>query len=170
MPESTENYEIQKEAESMRSGFQSIMMATVDDQNFPEISYASYVENDGKFYIFISELAAHTKNLMNNGKASVMFIEEETKASHIFARKRQTYACKSERVSRDHNSFNYLIEKMQIRFGNLIETLRNLNDFHLFELTPLNGQYVAGFGKTYEIDVSTAQFRLVTEEKIRGEK
>lgn len=170
MSEIPETSDIQKEAESLRTGFQSLLMATVNDQNFPEISYASYIEEGGKFYIFISELAAHTKNLLNNNKASVMFIEEESKAGHSFARKRQTFTCEASRVARDNHSFDLLIDKMQARFGNLIETLRHLNDFHLIELSPLSGQYVAGFGKTYEIEISTGQFRLVTEDKIRGDK
>lgn len=166
----SEKSDIQIAAESMRSGFQSLLMATVNDQGFPEISFAPYIEDDGNFYIFISELAAHTRNLLKNSKASVMFIEDESNAPHSFARKRQTFNCEASRISRDGKSFEILIAKMQERFGNLIETLRHLSDFHLIELKPLNGQYVAGFGKTYEIEISTGQFILVTEDKIRGNK
>ncbi|NNJ90787.1 MAG: HugZ family protein [Gammaproteobacteria bacterium] len=161
MSENTELSEIDKELESFISGLQSLLMATVSDQGFPEISYASYIEVDRKFYIFISELASHTKNLLKNSNASVMFIEDESQASHSFARKRLTLTCEASRISRDNQLFEILIEKMQLRFGNLIETLRHLNDFHLFELRPLTGQYVAGFGKTYEINISTGQLKLL---------
>jgi putative heme iron utilization protein len=161
MSENSELSEMNKELESFISGFQSLLMATVNDQGFPEISYASYIEVDGKFYIFISELASHTNNLLKNSNASVMFIEDESKASHAFARKRLTFTCEASRVSCDKQLFEILIEKMQQRFGNLIDTLRSLNDFHLFELRPLTGQYVAGFGKAYEIKLSTGQLILL---------
>ena len=42
---------------------------------------------------------------------------------------------------------------MQEKFGETIELLRSLPDFHLLALTPVNGKYVAGFGKAYSINV-----------------
>ena len=40
-------------------------------------SYAAYVERDGDYYVYLSERALHTCNLLDNGRVSVLFIENE---------------------------------------------------------------------------------------------
>lgn len=154
----------------MRSSFKSLMMATVHSDSNPEISYAPYIEQHGCFYIFTSELAAHTQNLLNNGKVSVLFLEDETSANNAFARKRQTFNCQANRIARDIEAFHIIMGKMKERFGNFIETLLSLQDFHLFQLTPASGQYTAGFGKTYQIEVSNGEYRLLTAEVLKKGK
>jgi len=163
----SEQEDIKQEAEAMRHSVESLMMATVNADCNPEISYAPYIEQDGCFYIFISELAAHTRHLLHNGKVSVLFIEDESNANNTFARKRQTFTCQSGQIPRDAHSFSSIMDKMQNRFGNLIETLLTLKDFHLFELKPIKGQYVAGFGKTYQIDVNTGKYIFLTADKLK---
>jgi putative heme iron utilization protein len=42
---------------------------------------------------------------MHHPKVSVLFIEDESQAQHLFARKRMTYACKAEEIGRDQPGF-----------------------------------------------------------------
>ncbi|WP_379969111.1 pyridoxamine 5'-phosphate oxidase family protein [Epilithonimonas sp. UC225_85] len=42
---------------------QSLILATVDAEGTPNASYAPFVEIDNKFYILVSFMAKHTKNL-----------------------------------------------------------------------------------------------------------
>jgi putative heme iron utilization protein len=50
--------------------FDSLLMATVSDNGIPNASYAVYIQAMGNYYVFISELAAHTGNLRYNKQVS----------------------------------------------------------------------------------------------------
>ena len=146
--------EIENKLEEFHHGIDSLMLATVNGEGLPEASYAAYVEYEGCFYIFVSELASHTKSLKQSGVAGVMFMENEADVRHAFARKRLTCQCQAAAVERNEPLFETVMQQMEERFGNLIVTLRGLGDFHLVQLKPLKGNFVAGFGKTYEVDYS----------------
>lgn len=167
MTNMTHSSDIKQEVENLRSGCKTLLLSTVNRGGFPEISYAPYIEDENKFYIFISGLAAHTKNLLDNRMANVMFIEDESLADHSFSRKRVTYQCEAMPVSRDSDDFDDFLDRFQSEFGNLIQTLRNLADFQLFELAPDNGRYVSGFGKTFVVEYPENQFRQVTESNLK---
>lgn len=165
MPD-TEDTEIKSQAETLAQKFETLQLATVSHDGLPDISYAPFVSNNDCFYIFISELAAHTRNLLANPVASVMLIEDEPAADNAFARKRLTYRCEVHQIMRETPDFVEQIIAMENRFGSMIKLLTQLNDFHLFELKPVYGQYVAGFGKTYEIIYPDKKFRPVTRADI----
>jgi heme iron utilization protein len=133
----TSSTDIQKEADQLRSGCETLLLSTVNGDAFPEISYAAY-------------------------------IEDESQANNPFGRKRLTYQCEANFIGRDGGSFDDFLDKFQGHFGNLIETLRNLADFQLFELVPDKGRYVAGFGKTFEIDCQDNQYEKVTESELKS--
>lgn len=138
--------------ENFRDGFSTLILSTVNGEGRPEASYAPYVRDaDGKLYIYVSELSRHTANLGQQSKTSVLFIESEADSKHLFARQRLTYDCLSREIARDSEHWQYIMGLFQEKFGKFMEMLRNLNDFHLFEITPHRGTYVAGFAQAYEI-------------------
>jgi len=57
---------------------QSIILATVDAEGTPNSSYAPFVQVENTFYIIVSFMAKHTKNLSEGRKTSIMFIEDES--------------------------------------------------------------------------------------------
>lgn len=57
--------------------YDSVLMATATEDGEPVASYAPYLEHGGDFYVYVSDLAAHTQNLKRNPRASLMFIEDE---------------------------------------------------------------------------------------------
>jgi putative heme iron utilization protein len=65
---------------------QSLILATVDAEGNPNSSYAPFVEIDNKFYILVSFMAKHTKNLSEGRKVSAMFIEDESATKQVYAR------------------------------------------------------------------------------------
>lgn len=133
---------------------QSLLLATVTAQGKPESSYAPYVRDEkGAFYIFVSELATHTKNMLQSGCASILFIQPEEQTNNFFARKRVVFDCSISEVQQQDELYHQQLATMQKKFGETIELLRSLPDFHLLALTPVNGKYVAGFGKAYSINV-----------------
>jgi hypothetical protein len=41
------------------------------------------------------------------------------------------------------------MDRFQQRFGEVMDLLRDLTDFTLFEIDPLEGQLIRGFGQAY---------------------
>ena len=141
---------VQREALAFRDQFKSLLLATCSADGRPEISYAPFILGDDQaFHLFISELAAHTRNLRHNGQASVMLIEAENQAKNPFARKRLTLQCHAQEVPPEAQ--DELLERFETRFGNTVKLLRQLPDFHLFCLTVAQGSYVRGFGQAWAL-------------------
>ena len=129
----------------------SLQLATKSENDEALSSYTPFILHDDHFYIFVSELASHTQNLLRNAFGSVMLIEDEAQAKNIFARKRLITQCQVKEVNRQSDDAEALLDQMQSELGNTISVLRTLPDFHLFELLPIHGNYVQGFGQAFEI-------------------
>lgn len=133
---------------------QTLLLSTASATGFPDISYAPFVRDEaGPFTILISELATHTGNLLANPRASVMFIRPESESNNLFARKRAIFDCTAKPIGRSDTGYSTQLMALQKQFGNIVEVLQSLSDFHLFSLTPVSGRYVAGFGQAYTINV-----------------
>ncbi|WP_025770823.1 HugZ family pyridoxamine 5'-phosphate oxidase [Thioalkalivibrio sp. HK1] len=144
--------EMQSRMQALRQGFRTLLMATVNAEGQPDASYAPYVEDAGNYYVYVSDLSAHTANLIERGMADILFIENEGDAAHPFARKRATFRCRCEEIERGSEEFERILDRFGDRFGDLIDMLRSLTDFHLVRLVPGKGTFVAGFAKAFEID------------------
>ena len=78
---------------------QTLLLSTASANCVPDLSYAPFVRDQaGCFYIFVSELAGHTANLLNNPQASVMFIRQESETRNLFARERAVFNCTCQRT------------------------------------------------------------------------
>lgn len=138
------------EAQAFFQSFESLLMATVDDDGHPNVSYAPFLsDQQGGFYIYISELARHTQNLMAHPEASIMFIEDEGQAAHLFARKRMTYRCEARELVRGSPDFVEVMNQFERHQGSFMAMMRGLIDFHLFHLHSLDASYVRGFGEAF---------------------
>ncbi|WP_026604115.1 HugZ family pyridoxamine 5'-phosphate oxidase [Methylomonas sp. 11b] len=144
--------------------FSSALMATVSASGEPEASYAAYVRHDGQYYVYVSELSAHTQNLLHNGRVCLLFVEDEDKAAHLFARQRVTYHCLAGEIDRDTDAFAYIMGLFEEKFGAFIKQLQNMQDFHLFFIRPQRGSFVQGFAKAFSIQGDDlAQIRHVND-------
>ncbi|MDD5410668.1 MAG: pyridoxamine 5'-phosphate oxidase family protein [Methylobacter sp.] len=133
---------------------QTLLLSTASASCVPDVSYAPFVRDQaGCFYIFVSELATHTANLLNNPQASVMFIRQESEARNLFARERAVFNCTVKELKPDETTYTTQLLALQDKFGEVVSLLRSLTDFHLFALCPESGRYVAGFGQAYTINV-----------------
>ena len=131
--------------------FQSLQLATTSGEGVPEASYAPFFRDGRDFYVYVSELSRHTANLSQNPRASVLLIENEADARHLFARRRLTYQCDCEEVPRGSDPFDTALDGFQEKFGDFIGMLRNLEDFHLFRVSPYTGTFVTGFARAFEM-------------------
>jgi len=130
--------------------FKTLQMATVDESGCPNASYAPYVKLDDDYYVYVSELSEHTKNLSSTRSASIFFVQNEEDASHIYARRRLTYNCNTQEVSRDEKLFEQVMDALSEKFEEkFINMIRDLEDFHLFKLSPESGIFVNGFAQAF---------------------
>lgn len=144
---------VRAEYEAFPDAFESLLMATCDGAGEPTASYAPYLRDGIDFYVYVSELAAHTRNLREQGKVSVLFVEDEAKAKIVFARKRVTFNCTAQEVPRDAPAFDAMLDRFSAKFGALVQTtLRELKDFHLYRLRPHKASYVSGFALAFVIE------------------
>ncbi|PWQ95182.1 HugZ family protein [Leucothrix arctica] len=151
MTQQDERIQTYNEILLFRESFETLLMSTSNGAGIPEASYAGYIEDEGDYYIYTSELAKHTGNLIDNPNCSILFIENEHSASHLLARKRLTYTCEVTEVSRSSHVFNQTLDKLTERFGFVMNNLRDMTDFHLFRLHPVAGRYISGFAKAFTL-------------------
>ena len=142
--------QLQQSARALRDRCRSVLLATVSPAGEPEISYAPFIlDEDEAICIYVSELAAHTRNLLADPGASVMFIQPEDEARNIFARERLVLRCEAGEVTGDEA--DGLLARMESAFGETVALLRSLPDFHLFRLQVEEGSYVRGFGQAWQV-------------------
>src|SRR5512144_2158705 len=88
---------------------------------------------------------------MQNPRASLLFIEDENQAQHLFGRKRVTYTCRAEPVARETEDFDRIMNRFKDKHGKFMDMMREMRDFHLFRLVPEHANYVRGFAQAYEL-------------------
>jgi len=142
---------IQNEISALLGSLMSVQLATLNTDQQAEISYAPYLKLENSFFIFISELAAHTQNLKTHHQLSLMFIEDESSCQTVFARKRLVLECQSLLIDREDEKWNHTLLAFEAAQGPTIQLLKTLPDFCLFELTSIRGSFVKGFGQAYRL-------------------
>ena len=143
---------VRQSYQQLLSQTESLILATVNPDGTPRASYAPFIMDEQRqFYIFTSQLAAHTANLLRTGQASVMLLEDEAVASQIFARRRVTFQCQASLIPRDSAEGKAALIQYETRFGKMVGLLKSLPDVQLFKLRPQSGSLVLGFGQAYEL-------------------
>ncbi|MCY4051625.1 MAG: pyridoxamine 5'-phosphate oxidase family protein [Gammaproteobacteria bacterium] len=156
---------LKKRASELLSSCKSLQLATVDQYGKPLASYAPfYRTNNGDFFIFVSTLSSHTTNLAI-GTASILIIDDESKSPQIYARNRLAFHCNCVLVNPKENLYGKILDGLEQRHGDIIQTLRTLSDFHLYQLQPESGSFVIGFGQAYEISPDLNNFSHIAPEK-----
>jgi len=141
---------------------QTLLLSTASASGVPDISYAPFVrDHAGLFYIFISEMACHTTNFLDNPQASILLIRPESESRNLFARERAVLSCSVNEISRDSQVYTERIQAMRDKFGEVVSVLSSLSDFHLFALRPESGRYVVGFGQAFTINVNDGTLRHI---------
>lgn len=133
--------------------FETLVMASITPTGEPHASTAPYVRINNDFYILISTVAQHGRNLLTSSQVSLLFAEDESKTLQPFARKRATIEASVSEISREKPIFLEAIERFKAHFdSDLVQSLSEMGDFHLFKLSPLSGSVVMGFGKAYRLN------------------
>ncbi len=147
----TLDVEVQEVFGNLLRSCQTLQLATISPTDEAEASYAPYLYADGNYYIFISELASHTQNILSNPCVGLLLIESEAEARNPFARKRFSAQCRVTEITSNAANYQSTLDQLERRFGSTIGMLRTLPDFHLLQLQPIEGRLVIGFGKAFEL-------------------
>ena len=141
-----------KDLNEFLEDFKSVNISTLDEKGNPFSSYAPFIKVEDKYYVYISQMAKHTSNLQRKDICSLFFIEDEATCSNIFARKRVMLQCSSNIIKQDSQEETDKLSNFKIKFGDkMIDMLKSMQDFHIFEFTPFYGEAVFGFGKAYNL-------------------
>lgn len=139
------------EIQEFRDSRKTLQLATVDKEGKPNVSYAPFILLDDGYYVLISEIARHARNLMSNSDVSLMLVEDEDTSKQLFARKRLTFDATAILVDREEEKWQQAVTEMKSRFGDIIDGLSSLEDFKMFQLKPIQGLFVKGFGQAFQV-------------------
>ena len=131
--------------------FKSVVLSTIDEDDLPFTSYAPFIKDNEKYYVYISTMAKHTRNLDANSNIALFFIEDESSCENIFARKRVVLQSTSVKLDRDTDEFNKLISIFEEEHGSTMKMLKTMKDFSIYEFTPNSGEAIFGFGEAYDV-------------------
>lgn len=139
------------ELEELKQQIKTLVLATVDSEGNPNVSYAPFVINNGEYQVLISTIARHARNLQQVPKVSLMLIDDESQSREIYARRRLTFDATARMVERHSGEWDEAIAKLKARHGELVGELAQLEDFQLFCFKPQHGLFVKGFGKAFQV-------------------
>jgi len=134
------------------SKIKTAVIGSLDKQGHPFSSYAPYIYDNNHFYIYISDIATHAKNIQTNPHCSLFFAEDESQTENLFARKRISLQCVATKIERDSARFEEVFTLYHEKFDtSMVEMLQKMHDFNLYELEVKGGEATFGFGEAYTI-------------------
>lgn len=139
--------EIIEQFESFDTDIMSIIISSVSSEGEPLTSYSPFVKAEGYYYICISSNLPHFNNMMQTKKAHLMLIEDESKSSHIYARKRLYFSANCVLEEECEKIF----ELFDARYGESLSFLREMQDFKIVKILPQERSLVLGFGAAYKM-------------------
>lgn len=142
---------LRQEFQTLRGSLKTVQLATIGADANPEASYAPYVWIEKYYYLYLSVLARHTRNLIANPAISLLLIEAEEKSNNLFARQRIILQGKVIRIGRDTDQFQLVMAGFKSQFGGFIDVIEPLQDFHLFQIKPQSGRFIRGFAQAYDL-------------------
>jgi len=145
----------------------SLVLSTLSQDGELETSVVPFVRlNQTDWAIWVSELSTHTQNLQaltqqNNlesglskpaGLVSGLLLADESDTPQIFARERMSVQCKVFQVEKGTEVEEVIYRQFSESFGEVVEVLKTLPDFHFFKLELVRGRYIKGFGAAYAFE------------------
>lgn len=153
--------------DSMRNRMQRLLrehrwaaLATSDDTGNPMASMVGYVcgESAAVIYLHLSRLAAHTGNLLANGRAALVIGEDDSGDGDPQELARVTLQGRAAIVARDSDEYrrarDHYLERLPAS-----ERLFEFPDFILFRLDVEQARFVGGFAQARSFSADENAFR-----------
>ena len=118
----------------------------------PFVSMASVAhEADGSaFYIHVSHLAQHTRDMEADPRVSLLFAQADDGRADPQTLARVTIQCHAEKVERADESYAP-IQKLYVTQFPASAQMFSFGDFNLWKLVPEKVRFVAGFAKAFNL-------------------
>jgi putative heme iron utilization protein len=137
---------ITREAAAVIQGQRWAALATIDEDE-PLASMVAYARApDGALLFLLSELARHTRNLLERPYASLAVSEPDNQQADPQLLRRATLRGKVARIGRDSAEFAPCAAEYVARFPESAPRF-GLGDFRLFKFVPEDVRYVGGFAR-----------------------
>lgn len=149
---------------SLLASSQTLSLGTLNPVKQPEVSLVPFLYHDSCFWIFVSQLSAHTQHLLERPEASVLIYDNQNSPKNCFAVERVNAQC-AVRCEDAAETKAQILDAMTEKLGETVSLLRQLGDFSLFALKPEKGRFIAGFGQAFDIDFSDFSFTHIDPSK-----
>ena len=128
-------------------------LATLSEGDGPCTSMVAYVvEPDfSGFLLHLSRLAAHTRNLLHDARASLVITQVDTGGGDPQTLARVSIQGRVIALSRECEEFS-AARAIYIHRLPESELLFGFSDFVLFRLQPIEARYIGGFARAYTLD------------------
>ncbi len=146
----------------LREQARALILGTIDEDGFPSLSTLPFVWFEQAFWVLMSDLSPHTRQVRQSPVVELMLIEDESKTHNIYNRVRVTWRADVMRIERSDSRGAAVFNGLRTRHGKIVDVLAQLPDFHLHRMVPGAGRLVNGFGRAFKID----GFELLTH--LRG--
>ncbi|WP_198304326.1 HugZ family protein [Arcobacter vandammei] len=151
---------VQEKLDVFLDDIKTVVLATVSSDGEPFASHSPFVrDEEGNFYVFISTSVQHSHNMYNTGKAHILFIEDESKTKHIYARRRLYFKAKAEKFDENDARTEEITQLFEARFGKEAALLREMPSSRIYKLIPRDGNFVIGFGAAYKLDETNKKIK-----------
>jgi heme oxygenase (biliverdin-IX-beta and delta-forming) len=122
------------------------------NENQPFVSMVAFTsaQDFSEFYIHISGLAKHTKNIFLNNKISLMICQPETDSKNPQTLARVSIIGNANIVDANDANYNEIKTSYLSKYPSA-KLYFNLGDFQLFRIEVEKTRYVAGFAKTFNL-------------------
>jgi heme iron utilization protein len=137
---------------SLRDQTRALVLATIDEDGFPSLSTLPFVWHEGAFWVLMSDLSPHTRQVRQNPTVELMLLEDESKTHNIYNRARVTWRADVTRIDRNDTRVHEMFDALRLRHGKILDVLTQLPDFHLHCIVPGAGRLVNGFGRAFKVD------------------
>jgi len=116
-----------------------------------DVGHAPFIRKEGCFYIYSSHLSAHVRALVKGAEAQFFLIEDEATAQNIWARIRLSFTGDWREINRADPEFDRRTAEIGARHGPVMQVIKPFTDFHLIEITPIEGRLVTGFAAAFSV-------------------
>lgn len=125
-------------------------MATVDKSGTPAASMVAYaIDNErGVLYLHLSQLAAHTQEILHSGQLSLVISEADSGAGDPQQLARLSLNCDARVIERDSDEYASA-KKCYLQRLPDAEQLFGFSDFQLFYLNITAARFVGGFARAH---------------------
>jgi heme iron utilization protein len=133
------------------------VLATSSAQG-PAPSHAPYLRGEDwrTVYVHLSQLAQHTKNLVQDARVGFFLVEPDSPDRNPLALRRLTLQGNAVRLARDAAAYPELKARYLERFKQS-KMMFDLPDFHLWELRMDSALFVGGFGRAFRAEAGAPE-------------